>query len=150
MEHNEIKSFTDQSAKNKAMVNINKEAEERVYRILDNLANVSTLDQQLLIEGRKHILMGFMLVNRSIFQPERIELPEDTAVVDDPEPQLPPVIIGRVERHMDLKNHREIVKDAAGHELTAVGPNWHRTDELKVATTAHDRWVERQAARQAQ
>ena len=58
-------------------VNINKEAEERVLRILDDLAADPEVDKRWLAIGRTQIEQGFMAVNRAVFQPGRAVLPGD-------------------------------------------------------------------------
>ncbi len=65
-------------------VNANKEIEERVLRMLDELAVVGDdlggnpqIDKDWLAIGRKQIEQGFMAVNRAVFQPGRIRLPGD-------------------------------------------------------------------------
>ncbi len=60
------------------LVNENKRIEERVLRQIDYLASVEGIDPRFLAIGRTQIEMGFMAVNRSVFQPGRIDLPEDT------------------------------------------------------------------------
>ena len=60
-----------------ARVNRNKEIEERVLRILDELRDHPLTDQRWLAVGRTHIEQGFMAVNRSIFKPHRVHLPEE-------------------------------------------------------------------------
>jgi hypothetical protein len=58
-------------------VNTNKEAEERVLRILDDLAADPEVDKRWLAIGRTQIEQGFMAVNRAVFKPGRAVLPED-------------------------------------------------------------------------
>jgi hypothetical protein len=58
-------------------VNTNKEAEERVLRILDDLAADPEVDKRWLAIGRTQIEQGFMAVNRAVFKPGRVVLPED-------------------------------------------------------------------------
>jgi hypothetical protein len=60
-------------------VNGNKSAEEKVLRLLDIYKGVEGIDQRWLAVGRTHIEQGFMAVNRAIFQPGRVKLPEDSA-----------------------------------------------------------------------
>lgn len=62
-------------------VNGLKEMEERVLRVLDRLAraDASAIDHRFLAIGRTQLQQAFMAINRSIFQPQRIELPEDEA-----------------------------------------------------------------------
>ena len=62
-----------------ARVNANKEIEERVLRILDELALLPEVDKRWLAIGRTQIEKGFMAVNRAVFQPGRIRLPGDGA-----------------------------------------------------------------------
>ncbi len=78
--------FTDEKL---ALVNANKEAEERILRTIDQLrsglpvstaagtVNHATPDQRWLAIARTHIEEGFMALNRAIFQPSRVRLPED-------------------------------------------------------------------------
>lgn len=70
-------------------VNGFKQDEERILRKLDALRSdfrpdpetgVANVDINWLFEGRRYIELGFMMVNRSIFQPGRAELPEDHEV----------------------------------------------------------------------
>lgn len=61
-------------------VNANKEIEERVLRMLDDLAQVAEVDKRWLAIGRTQIEQGFMAVNRAVFQPGRVRLWEDEAV----------------------------------------------------------------------
>ncbi len=66
-------------------VNRLKALEERVLRELDDLADVSPgngrpepyTDQRWLAIGRTQIQQGFMAAARSVFQPNRVVLPED-------------------------------------------------------------------------
>lgn len=53
-----VQGYTAQPGSNVAVVNQNKELEERVLR-------------------RTHIEQAFMAINRAVFQPQRIALPED-------------------------------------------------------------------------
>jgi hypothetical protein len=68
-----------------SLVNRNKQVEEQVLRILDELATMRgpdapanphelALDQRWLSIGRTHIEQGFMAINRAIFKPERVKL----------------------------------------------------------------------------
>ena len=55
-----------------AIVNVNKALEERVLRQLDALGQAEGIDRRWLA-----IEQGFMAVNRAVFQPGRVTLPED-------------------------------------------------------------------------
>lgn len=73
-----VSGYTAQSDSRVEMVNENKAIEERVLRRLDELKALN-VDQRWLAIGRTHIEKAFMAVNRSIFQPQRVKLPEDAA-----------------------------------------------------------------------
>lgn len=60
-----------------AAVNANKEIEERLLRLLDELKFDTQIDQRWLQTGRTDIEKGFMAINRAIFKPARARLPED-------------------------------------------------------------------------
>lgn len=59
------------------IVNAHKAAEERILRMLDLHRGADGVDQRWLAIGRTHIEEGFMAINRAIFQPGRVTLPED-------------------------------------------------------------------------
>ncbi len=73
----QVAGYRDQTADKVALVNANKEIEERVLRILDDLKTLAGIDPRWLAAGRTDIEKGFMAVNRSIFQPGRVKLPGD-------------------------------------------------------------------------
>lgn len=59
------------------LVNVNKAIEEAILRMLDQLQADPAIDQKWLEFGREQIESGFMAVNRSIFKPSRVKLPDD-------------------------------------------------------------------------
>ncbi len=71
------------------VVNELKEAEERVLRLLTKIERFDFgdglvgIDGRWLAIGRTHIQQGFMAAARSIFQPSRIQLPEDNATKEN-------------------------------------------------------------------
>jgi hypothetical protein len=71
-----VHGYKPQSSTNVEMVNKNKETEECVLRILDDL-KTRDVDQRWLAIGRTHIEEGFMAINRAIFQPKRASLGSD-------------------------------------------------------------------------
>lgn len=73
-----IRGYTDQSEVNKELVNINKELEERVLRIIDKYMNNADIDKRWAAIAKTHLEQGFMALNRSVFKPQRIKLPEDS------------------------------------------------------------------------
>ena len=88
-----VKGYTAQSHNSVALANEGKELEERYLRWLDKLAatrvalaademigpgdNKPAFDQRFIALARTHIQTGAMFAIRSIFQPNRIALPED-------------------------------------------------------------------------
>jgi len=62
------------------LVNSNKQAEERLLRLMDTLAKDMLpgvdADKRWLAIARTQIEQGFMALNRSIFKPGRVELPD--------------------------------------------------------------------------
>ncbi len=92
-----VKGYTDQSADKVALVNRFKEMEERLLRELDaaewlkvgpkigagewrttdDPREAPLCDKRWLAIARTHIQEGFMALNRAVFQPQRVKLPED-------------------------------------------------------------------------
>lgn len=59
------------------IVNGFKQTEERILRELDALKGAPDIDQRWLAIGRTGIEQAFMAINRSVFAPTRVKLPED-------------------------------------------------------------------------
>jgi hypothetical protein len=59
-----------------AAVNTFKELEERTLRHAESLQG-DAVDQRWLAIGRTQVQQGFMALNRAVFQPGRVALPED-------------------------------------------------------------------------
>jgi hypothetical protein len=72
-----VAGYQPQSNKAVELVNANKHAEERLLRLLDELDRNYAVDKHWMDMARAHFEQGFMCLNRSIFQPKRIALPED-------------------------------------------------------------------------
>lgn len=68
-----IKDYQPQSQK-MDLVRINKELEEHMLRAMDTLAEKSDVDKRWLAIARTDIEKGFMALNRSIFNPQRVTL----------------------------------------------------------------------------
>jgi hypothetical protein len=79
-----IQGYTPQSASNVDIVNRSKEAEERLLRFIDSLDGIG--DQRWLAVACTHVQEGFMALNRAIFKPTRIKLPEDGEPLNVPPP----------------------------------------------------------------
>jgi len=72
-----VSGYRAQSAEAVELVNTNKVLEERALRQLDLLFATQGMDTRWLSVARTHIEQGFMAMNRAVFQPGRITLPED-------------------------------------------------------------------------
>jgi hypothetical protein len=75
-----VAGYKPQSDEKVALVNSNKEIEERLLRQLDEMAGVyykHDVSHRWLAIARTHFEEGFMALNRAIFQPSRVKLPED-------------------------------------------------------------------------
>lgn len=74
-----VSGYVPQTGARVDIVNRNKEAEERILRLLDSLGGQPDVDKRWLAIGRTHIEQGFMAVNRAVFLPTRVKLPEDAS-----------------------------------------------------------------------
>lgn len=78
-----VAGYTTQSQSNVDLANEGKELEERYLRWLDKIgghaspAGTPVCDKRCIALARTHIQEGAMWAIRSIFQPQRIKLPED-------------------------------------------------------------------------
>ena len=72
-----VKGYTDQNADKVRLVNVNKDVEERLLRIIDDMYDKGDADLRWLSVARTHFEEGFMALNRAVFQPERVSLSED-------------------------------------------------------------------------
>lgn len=72
-----VKGYKPQPDEAVALVNENKVLEERILRQFDKLNVTPGVNLRWLSIGRTQIEQGFMALNRAIFQPGRIALPED-------------------------------------------------------------------------
>jgi hypothetical protein len=72
-----VAGYLPQSTAKVDLVNVNKDAEERVLRILDHLATLPDTDKRWLAIGRTAIENGWMAVNRSVFKPARVPVAGD-------------------------------------------------------------------------
>jgi hypothetical protein len=72
-----VAGYTAQIDENVQMVNMNKRDEEKLLRSLDLYAMNTEVDKRWLAIAKTHFEQGFMALNRSIFKPQRISLPDD-------------------------------------------------------------------------
>lgn len=81
-----VSGYRPQTQQALDLVNGFKADEERLLRKLDELKTLNNgglspviADQRWLALGRKHLEQAFMAINRSVFKPTRVKLPEDAA-----------------------------------------------------------------------
>lgn len=63
------------------LANRNKNVEELVLRLVDDLQKREGLDQRWIAIAKTHFQEGFMALNRGVFQPQRLVGPIDTDAV---------------------------------------------------------------------
>lgn len=73
-----VEGYKPQSAAAVDIVNDLKRDEERLLRKLDAMQGNPDINGRWLAIGRTGIEQAFMAINRSVFQPGRVQLPEDT------------------------------------------------------------------------
>lgn len=73
-----IPGYKDQTATNVALVSHFKRQEERLLREMDEMKDMADIDKRWLAIARTQIEQGYMALNRSVFKPDRVELPEDS------------------------------------------------------------------------
>lgn len=78
-EHNPlpVQGYTEQPYTKVNDVNENKQIEERLLRRLEALSVGIYVDGRWMAIAKTHFEQGFMALNRAIFKPTRIKLPED-------------------------------------------------------------------------
>ncbi|ARE40908.1 hypothetical protein RGUI_2767 [Rhodovulum sp. P5] len=72
-----VAGYSAQDEDKVALVNANKFTEEGILRVLDEMKGDPQFDQRWLAVARTGIEQGFMALNRAIFQPGRVALPQD-------------------------------------------------------------------------
>lgn len=72
-----VPGYRPQSDAAVRLVTAFKQDEETLLRTLDGMKDNGAYDQRWLSVARTHFEQGFMALNRSVFRPERIRLPED-------------------------------------------------------------------------
>jgi hypothetical protein len=77
-----VSGYKPQSDDKVALVNANKADEERLLRKIDALTlndDGVNADTRWLAVAKTHFEQGYMALNRAIFQPGRVKLPEDAS-----------------------------------------------------------------------
>jgi hypothetical protein len=72
-----VKGYRPQSGANVALVDENKILEERVLRQIEAIGATDGFDPRMAALAKTKVQEAFMWLNRAIFQPSRISLPED-------------------------------------------------------------------------
>lgn len=72
-----VAGYRPQDSASVALVNQHKDLEERMLQHLDTLARADEIDKRWLAIGRTHLEQAFMAINRAVFRPGRVVLPED-------------------------------------------------------------------------
>ena len=72
-----VAGYRPQSAENVALSNVNKELEERCIRQAEGIRDMPGMDGRMAALAITQIQQGFMWLNRAVFQPGRVALPED-------------------------------------------------------------------------
>ena len=73
-----VQVYTAQPPEHVRLVAHNKLVEERLLRVCDELRGMTATDKRWVAEAVMHFETGFMALNRAVFKPTRISLPEDT------------------------------------------------------------------------
>ncbi len=74
-----VAGYNSQSADKVALVNANKELEERCIRAAEAIQKTEGMDPRMAALAITGIQQSFMWLNRAVFQPGRVSLPEDDA-----------------------------------------------------------------------
>lgn len=76
-----VAGYRPQSRERVDLVNANKAFEETLLCQLDTMqaAGAQEFDQRWLAVARTNLELGFMALNRAIFRPGRVKLPDDLA-----------------------------------------------------------------------
>jgi hypothetical protein len=73
-----VAGYKPQSDANVKLVNVNKQLEEVIMRIMDTMKTKATIDQRWLAIARTEMEQAFMAMNRAVFKPGRIKLDDTT------------------------------------------------------------------------
>lgn len=74
-----VAGYVPQTDEKVALVNRNKELEERCLRACEAIRDTPGMDRRMAALAITNFQQGFMWLNRAVFQPSRIKLPEDEA-----------------------------------------------------------------------
>jgi hypothetical protein len=74
-----VPGYRPQSDANIAIGKVNKQIEERCIRQAEAIRDTPGMDGRMVALAITNIQQGFMWLNRAVFQPDRVSLPEDEA-----------------------------------------------------------------------
>lgn len=72
-----VAGYQAQSDAKVALVNENKVLEEKVLRQIDKMRLDPDVDQRMVAVAHTNIQQSFMWLNRAVFQPARVDLPNE-------------------------------------------------------------------------
>lgn len=72
-----VSGYKPQSMEKIDIVNVNKQTEERLLRSIETLTKAGVMDARWGAIAKTELEKAFMALNRAIFQPSRVTLPED-------------------------------------------------------------------------
>jgi len=72
-----VSGYVDQGADKVALVNENKALEERCLRAAEAIRDTPGMDGRMAALAITGLQQSFMWLNRAVFQPSRVKLPED-------------------------------------------------------------------------
>lgn len=74
-----VSGYNPQTDDKVAVVNANKELEERCIRAAEAIRDAEGMDGRMAALAITNIQQGFMWLNRAVFQPGRVKLPGDNS-----------------------------------------------------------------------
>jgi hypothetical protein len=74
-----VSGYLPQTGDKVAVVNANKELEERCIRAAEAIRDAEGMDGRMAALAITNIQQGFMWLNRAVFQPGRVKLPGDNS-----------------------------------------------------------------------
>ena len=72
-----VKGYRPQSQNNVAIVDEHKVLEERVLRRIEMIGAMPDMDARMAALAKTKVQEAFMWLNRAVFKPTRVDLPED-------------------------------------------------------------------------
>lgn len=148
-----VSGYKPQSDAKVSVVNGFKADEERILRKLDAMRDNPEVDGRWLAIGRTQLEQAFMAINRSVFKPGRVELPEDEhaslpdgvtaelrdAVVEDDAWRGGKVLRGRI--YNDTRKRFADGTEVTTSVIKAIEPNGQDVFETQNSTYVVTSWA---------